>query len=138
MIYRCKKRWLALLFLSVQSVIAANVDETQFKYDAVYIGADIGVANLVDAQSTTYPTTGHHMSSTGIVGGGLVGVDFSVGRFFKIGLEGFGNANGLQASNLKKHPPYGEYRVRAKYNAGVRILPGYHLSNNTIGHVLLG
>lgn len=106
-------------------------------YTGFYLGADIGIADLIDSQSTMYPPLSHQLSATGIVGGGLVGYDYTVYDRFKIGLEGFMNANGLNISSTSIQNNVA-YHVSASYNAGVRILPGVELYPNIIGHALLG
>lgn len=45
-------------------------------YDGFYVAGDIGVANLIDKESTLYlpgQYDNHQFSSTGFVGGGMVG-----------------------------------------------------------------
>ncbi len=138
MINQFKKTALMTLLFGVQHVYAGTMGPIEPPYNGIYIGADIGVSNLIDSTNTSYPITAHHLSATGIVGGGLIGYDYSINNLFKVGIEGFGNANGLNASNLQSYAPISAYRVSAKYNTGVRLLPGYNFGHNTIGHVILG
>ncbi len=101
--------------------------------NGVYLGAAIGVADLIDSQSS--PPTTHQFSATGISGGGLVGYDSSWYGLVRLGLEGFINANGLKVS---ASTPNNAYTVTQSYATGVRLLPGYELTSGIVGHVLLG
>lgn len=110
-------------------------------YDGFYLGADIGVANLMDKESTPYQPgvyDRHQFGATGLVGGGMIGYDYSVNERFKLGLEGFINATALNLAAEQLYNPFPSYNVSMRYNTGVRVLPGYEFSPGTIGHVLLG
>ena len=104
----------------------------------IYLGADIGVADLIDSESTASPLSTHQLSAAGIVAGGLVGYDFTLYDELKLGVEGFINANDLNIATRQYFPTPLSYTVQARYNAGVRLLPGWALSPGTIGHLLLG
>lgn len=106
-----------------------------------YIGGDVGVANLLDKESTLYVPGSydtHQFSATGFVGGGMIGYDYDFNDRLKLGVEGFiqGTALNIAAKQLYGTQP--SYRVNMRYNTGVRVLPGYAFSPDTIGHVLLG
>jgi opacity protein-like surface antigen len=107
-------------------------------YNSVYLGVDIGIADLIDSESTVYPPTSHQLSAAGIVGGGLVGYDFTLYDNLKLGVEGFINANDLNIAARQYLPTPLSYTLQARYNAGVRLLPCWELSPGTIGHALLG
>ena len=104
----------------------------------IYLGADIGVADLIDSESTASPLSTHQLSAAGIVAGGLDGYDFTLYDELKLGVEGFINANDLNIATRQYFPTPLSYTVQARYNAGVRLLPGWALSPGTIGHLLLG
>jgi hypothetical protein len=109
-------------------------------YDGFYIAGDIGVANLVDKESTPYQINlydRHQFSATGIVGGGMVGYDYSPMDAIKLGVEGFINAVGLNVAAESQYTA-NSFNANMRYDAGVRLLPGYEFSPGTIGHILLG
>lgn len=124
--------------LFANTVFAGDMGEPLINNDGFYIGADMGVADLIDSQSTSGPATAHQMSGTGIVGGGVIGYDYSITELFTIGLEGFINANGLNASNSTLSSPISTYKINARYNGGMRLLPGYQITSNTTTHLLIG
>ncbi|HVT62247.1 MAG TPA: outer membrane beta-barrel protein [Legionellaceae bacterium] len=125
--------------LFAQGNFAGTMGNTSIDdYTGFYVGADIGLAGLVNSESSDYPYLSHQMSALGIVGGGLVGYDLSLFNRFKLGFEGFLNANGLNIADRAYYPPVSAYTVNASYNGGVRVLPGYELSSNIITHAILG
>ncbi len=110
-------------------------------YNGFYIGADVGVANLMDKESTPYLPgvyDRHQFSATGLVGGGLLGYDYSVNERIKLGIEGFINATALNSAAEQHYSSFSSYNVNMKYNTGARVLPGYEFSPGTVGHILLG
>ncbi|NBX84872.1 MAG: hypothetical protein EBQ95_04590 [Gammaproteobacteria bacterium] len=114
-----------------------------YDFKNFYIGGDIGIANLVDKESTGYPNIAyHHLGATGLVGGGLVGYDFSILERFNLGLEWFMNATALNDSAYQFYPkPNGvspTYNAHMQYNLGFRGLPGYAFNSTTIGYIVLG
>ena len=138
MIEKLKYTMLTLLISVMNCATSGTMGTDMTPYDAFYVGGDIGVSNLMDPTSTTDPLAAHHMSATGIIGGGLVGYDYSMTEQLTLGVEGFGNANGIHMSSLQLYPPQASYRVGAKYNAGLRVLPGYKFNSGAVAHVLLG
>lgn len=127
------------IFLSITNVaIGGTMGAISPFYDALYIGGDIGISNLINATSTNNPLAAHHMSATGIVGGGLLGYDYTIIDRIKLGIEGFGNANGLNVSSIQSYAPAASYQVNARYNVGVRILPGYQFNGGAVGYAVLG
>lgn len=107
-------------------------------YDGVYVGADIGVIDLIDKESTLNPSIAHSMSATGITGGLLAGYDYTIVDRIKLGFEGVVNANGVSASDLALYAPVSSYRINSSYDVGFRFLPGYEINPGTVGHILLG
>ena len=139
MLFNVNKNLVLALALSTQSVCAGTMGAESVPYDGLYVGGNIGISNIANSTSTTYPLAAHHMSSSGLIGGGLVGYDYSVNEKIKFGLEGFGNATGVNTSALQLYAPSASYRVGQGYNAGFRVLPGYQLpSGETVAHLLLG
>lgn len=110
-------------------------------YNGIYIGGDIGVANLNDKESTLYVPGSydkHQFSSTGFVGGGMLGYDYSVMDHLKLGVEGFINGTALNIAAEQKYGTQASFNANMRYNTGIRLLPGYEFSPDTVGHVLLG
>lgn len=96
-----KKMHLALLFLLTHSAYGGMMGMDYDPYDGIYVGLDIGVSVLNNAASTYFPSTSINLAHTGIVGGGLIGYDFSVGQRFKVGVEFLANATSLGASSRR-------------------------------------
>lgn len=129
------------VYLAALAVVSSSVYADG--YENFYLGGDIGISNLVNKQSTVDTVVDtHHMGATGLVGGGLVGYDFSVRERFKLGLEWFMNATALNASNYQYYPNENgvspDYNTHMKYNVGFRGLPGYAFTPNTVGYLVFG
>jgi opacity protein-like surface antigen len=107
-------------------------------YDGFYFGVSFGVSDLMLRESTTISDSVLNLSSTGVVGGGLVGYDYTLYNRFKLGLEGFVYGKGLNVSADRKYGTNPSYRAKSPYNAGFRILPGYELAPKTVGYALIG
>lgn len=110
-------------------------------YNGVYVGGDIGVSNLIDKESTLYSPglyDRHQFSATGFVGGGILGYDYSISDRIKLGIEGFINGTALNIAAEQKYSPWPSFKANMRYDAGIRLLPGYEFSPGTIGHILLG
>lgn len=107
--------------------------------DHFYVGGNMGIASLTDKESTDNPIRDvHYLSSTGFVGGGLFGYDFTLRDQVKLGLEGFINTTDLNLSANQNYSPVTSYTVNMRYNAGIRLLPGYEFTPGTVGHVIIG
>ncbi len=106
-------------------------------YDGFYIGADIGVSNLLDKESTLILPAQYRLGQVGLVGGGFIGYDFSLSDRIKFGVEGFGNANNLNLS-AQQYSLNSEFTVSTKYNAGIRVLPGIEFNPGSVFHVVVG
>lgn len=109
----------------------------------LYIGGNIGAANLSDKESTPQPSAAlHHLGANGLFGGGLIGYDFILNKSIKIGMEGFMNARALNSSSNQYYPnPNGispTYNARMKYDLGFRALPTYALNSKNSLFVALG
>ena len=116
-----------------------STQPTHSHYNNFYIGADIGAASLMDKESTNIPIRDiHNLSAAGIVGGGLIGYDFTLHDPWKLGLEGFMNATDLNLSTNQNYAPSASYKVNMHYNLGLRMLPGYEFTAGTVVHAILG
>jgi opacity protein-like surface antigen len=108
-------------------------------YDGFYLGANIGAASLIDKESTDNPATDlHYLSALGVVGGGILGYDFSPREKLKFGVEAFINATDLNIADDQNYSPASSYTVKMYYNFGFRLLPGYEFTPGTIWHLILG
>lgn len=131
-------------YLPIVSAGSMGNDGSNYSiYDGFYIGADIGGAGLINHINVTHPYTLTPPGNIGLVGGGLVGYDYTVYDRFKLGLEAFLNANGMQAEvsnypDYRYRPYFGTYHMHAKYNMGFRALPAFELTPGTQGHVIFG
>lgn len=133
-----KLSYFALIFFIELPAIAGTMSTTESTYNGLYVGGTIGLSNLVNPTNTSYPLAAHHMGATGIIGGGLIGYEYSLSPQTKISLEAFGNANGINTSSIQLYSPASSYRVSARYNAGVRVLPGYQFNPAAQGYIVLG
>ncbi|PJD93055.1 MAG: hypothetical protein CK424_03380 [Legionella sp.] len=139
MVFSSKKISAITVLLIANASFAGVMGEAEFDtYTGYYVGLDVGVSNLINSESTENPLQSHQLSATGIIGGGLVGYDFSLYNRFKIGFEGFMNANGLHIATRSFTPPSNSFTTSSQYNAGLRVLPGFEFSQDTVGHILLG
>lgn len=132
-----KGLFIALALLSA-SAFASGLD-TRRPYTHFYAGGTVGIASLADKESTNTPIHDiHYLGASGALGGLLVGYDVNPCNLWKVKLEGFINTTSLNLSDNQNYAPVTSYKVNMRYNAGVRILPGYELTPRTEGHLILG
>jgi len=103
-----------------------------------YLGGNVGIAGLLDKDSEVYFPATHHQSAAGVLGGGLLGFEYAWNEWFRLSIEGFGNAANLSAAATQNHGAHAQYTTTMSYDAGVRVLPGMMLTSNTQGYVILG
>ena len=132
-----KKIQFACLLLLTHTAFGGTMGPDYNAYDGVYVGVDVGVAVLNDAVSTNFPSTSIQLAHTGVVGGGLIGYDFSVGQRFKVGVEFLANAAGLSASS-RRFAENTSYSVGESYYLAPRVLPGFLFYDKVVGHLILG
>jgi hypothetical protein len=187
MILKCKKIILAVLLLNTSSVWAdiSNMQAEQ-DFDGFYVGGAVGLSNLTDKLEYVVNSGTEHLGNMGFVGGLYIGFDYNfslndlfftetqvyndpkMGKMgpvaspndFKIGIEGFGNANGGLGSTINHTSlpvivclPNGDLSTAtisydapsstsiesgSPYNAGLRILPAYQFQPGLFGHLILG
>jgi hypothetical protein len=117
-------------------------------YDGFYIGADVGGGALLASNSWTETVPGvvtqtnsGRRGYAGIVGGGLLGYDFTLYDHFKLGLEGFITADQLPITSYVSSSSVAYSYTsnnKLRYNWGVRAIPGYEFSEGTVAHIILG
>ncbi|MDF1757833.1 MAG: outer membrane beta-barrel protein [Legionellaceae bacterium] len=131
---------LTLLLLGSQVSIGGTMGKIELPkpYDGFYFGASFGISDLMLRESTPISDSVLNLSSTGAVGGGLVGYDYTLSNRFKLGLEGFVYGRGLNVSADRKYGHNPSYRAKSRYNAGFRLLPGYEIAKETVGYALIG
>lgn len=133
-----------LLILASSASFSGTMGTEQIKqtYDNFYVGADIGLSDLQDKTNHTVSPETHYLGGIGIVGGGLIGYDISMTPRLKMGIEGFGNAAGLNTSIQHYNQTTGiqdtSEKISSRYNAGVRVLPGYFFTPYNEGHLIIG
>lgn len=127
-------------FLFSHCVFAGESSQSScHHYDGFYLGANLGVSSLSDKESTNNPIHDvHYLGAAGIIGGGLLGYDFTLKEQWKLGLEGFINATDITLSDNQNYAPQTSYTVDMYYNTGLRLLPGYEFTPRTIGHLIIG
>jgi opacity protein-like surface antigen len=131
---------LSALFITGQAS-AGTMGPAPVNYNGFYVGGTVGLGDLnvkefANANGATKPET-HHLGGFGFVGGGLVGYDYSITDRIKFGVEGFFNGNTMNAKAIHNFNR-SIYRVKQRYNTGVRILPGYEFVPGANGHIILG
>lgn len=131
--------FITILFSS--SATAGNIHSVLLdnSYNSFYLGANIGIASLTDKETTYNPIRDlHFLSSSGIVGGVLLGHDFTLCNRFKLGAEGFINATNVNLDDNQNYAPISSYTVKMRYNLGFRVLPGYEVIPGMVWHTILG
>ncbi len=133
-----RKRIFIFLALFSSQTWAAVIDNT-FLCNHFYVGGMLGVAGLMDRESTNNPVRDvHYLSAAGAIGGALIGYDFQLQNQWKLGLEAFANATSINISDNQNYAPQVSYTVNMRYNFGVRVLPAYEFTPDTAGHLVLG
>lgn len=137
----CKGSDMKFIFRSWLTAGAILLSNSVFagSYGNFYAGANIGVASLIDKENTNNPISDRHdLSASGVLGGGLVGYNFTLQNHFKLGLEGFANYTDLNIADNQNYSPISSYTVNMRNNVGLRLLPGYEFTADTLGHIILG
>lgn len=144
MLLNFKTITLTLLLLSCGNGFAGAMGDDYMPptYNGLYVGGNIGIADLQDKNTHYISPEIHHLGGIGVIGGGIVGYDYSITEQFKLGIEGYGNATGLntgiQHFNQTTGVQDNSEQMNMRYNAGIRILPGYQYTTDTEGHLILG
>jgi hypothetical protein len=128
-----------LLILCASSLQAGTIggydDVMPSNTNGLYIAGNLGLQNLFDNESHTLYPEQHQLSALGIIGGGFIGYDYSLGRNTAVAFEFFSDATGTNTSI--SHPP-STYSMNQRYDIGLRLLPEYSMSDSTVAHVFLG
>lgn len=135
------KTYLVMGLMCCTPALAGTMGEIQSSASGFYIGGGIGIANLIDRESTPYAANfydRHDFSSTGFLGGGLLGYDINFGQNLLLGLEGFINGSSLNVAAEQQYGTLPSYNASMQYNMGLRLLPAYEFSPGNSGHILLG
>ncbi len=186
MILNYKKIILAVLFLNASGVWAdiSNMQADQ-DFDGFYVGGAVGLSDVTDKLQYVVNSGTENLGAMGFVGGLYLGFDYNfslndlfftetqvyndpkMGKMgevyspneFKIGIEGFGNANGgvgttinhtslpvivctptgnTTASISYDAPSSTSITSSTPYNAGLRLLPAYQFQPGIFGHLIIG
>lgn len=124
-----------IYFFCVSSVFAGQMETSLINKNGFYIGADIGVADLMNKESHSVMPESHQLSDIGAVGGIFIGYDYGFNHYLRGALEGFVDATGL---NTSIQHASNTYKMKQYYNIGIRVLPEYVFTPFTVGHVILG
>jgi outer membrane immunogenic protein len=116
-----------------------------FLKDGFYVGVqggyDIyGVHEQISLPIGTALAGNTNSRSAGWVGGLFLGYGRVVWNNFYIGTEFFGNYNGASTNYSLNSATLGSYasKFTTKSSYGISILPGYKITNETLGYVRLG
>lgn len=132
-----KKLQLAVLLWLPQIAFCGLMGASYNPYDGLYVGADIGVINTHNTLSTNFPSASLDLAATGIVGGALIGYDFSVVERFKVGIEFLANAAGVNAAS-RRYSDNTSFSTQQSYYLAPRVLPGFLFYDKVVGHVIIG
>lgn len=105
------------------------------RLSGLYVGADVGLANLMNHASHTSNPLSYQLGSTGIVGGGMIGYNYPLLSELSLAVEGFIDGTGL---NTNVGRSVYSYQTHQRYNAGVRFLPKYLFTPSTAFHWSFG
>ena len=139
-----KKTTILTLALFCQNVFSGDMGSSQLTtfMPGWYVGGALGVSDLQDRTSHSVETELHHLGGIGIVGGGVLGYEFNIYEHLKLGVEGFGNAAGLNTAikhyDLTTGIQDNSEEFKNRYNAGIRILPGYQFNPHSDAHLIFG
>lgn len=137
-----KSHWIGCLMLMSHLAFAGSMSSSiepattsRLLENNFYVGGDIGVANLQNNESHVVNPESHQLGAVSIVGGGFVGYDYAISERALLGIEGFIDANALHMSIA--HNNF-SYKMDSTYNGGIRLLPSYALTPNTLSHLIVG
>ncbi|MCD6047283.1 MAG: hypothetical protein K0S08_930 [Gammaproteobacteria bacterium] len=110
--------------------------------DGFYVGAGIGgtgfhdkVDNTLTVDGVTETSSSDH-GNLGVLGGLLAGYTWNFANQFNLGVEGFANATSAKISHTSMDGD--TTNVKARYNYGVRLVPGYQVTPDTDVHAIVG
>ena len=116
-----------------------------------YVGAGIGATNCADTQLITAPSapssapTTHDYSGIGLLGSWFAGYNIDLPKRFNLGLELFFNesndrfgVNDISINPATAGQPITSMKISQKYAYGIRMLPGYKITPDIDGHLILG
>lgn len=110
-------------------------------HNGFYVAADIGAAGIVDKEVHSFNYETHQFGALGLIGGGFIGYRHCLSELTGLGLEFFADATDLNARILHNAQTTSQifvYRQKQRYDIGLRLLPEYHFTPTTSGHVILG
>ncbi len=119
----------------LQAGTVGDYDAMPTNTNGLYLAGNVGIENLFDSESHTLYPEHHQLGALGVIGGGFIGYDYSLGRQTTIALELFADATGVNTSI--SHSPK-TYAMNQRYDIGVRILPEYSINDSTVVHIMLG
>jgi len=132
------------------AVLLTAVSQSAFA-NSLYAGIGVGVSDFADSQLITAPTapeaapTSHDYSGLGLLSSVITGYRFDLTKRFNLGLEAFltGSNNQIGVDDISidsanSGQPITAMKVSQRYTYGVRILPGYEIVPNVVGHAIVG
>lgn len=115
-----------------------------------YTGIGAGASSFNNTIATSDNQESYDFGSIGVIGSLFAGYNFSLAHKLNLGLEAFGNT--MSASVTADHvnnnvtindntlgiATNSELKISSRYAYGLRILPGYEITSDTICHIILG
>ncbi len=130
---------IAIYFFALSNIAFAlakgEMASSLITQNGFYVGGDMGAADFMDKESHSVNPESHQLGAVGAVGGGVIGYDYGINNNYRVAIEGFIDANNLNA-NIKHAPS--TYKMSQQYNIGVRLLPEYVFTPYTVGHFIVG
>lgn len=101
----------------------------------IYLGVGLGVQSL-KAENSSAGSGQDDAGSHGLLGGIFAGYNHHFSHRFNLGGEAFFNLTNTNASLYGSYSP--ALHLKDRYEYGLRLLPGYQLTQNTFFHLILG
>jgi opacity protein-like surface antigen len=105
--------------------------------DGFYVGAGVGGTGFHNQSNIDNGVVKSDTGNLGVIGGVLAGYNWNFANQFNLGVEGFANA-----TSAKTTANYLDSTVtvtqKARYNYGVRLVPGYQVTPDTDVHAIVG
>jgi len=119
--------------------------------DGFYAGIGAGASSFNNILSTAnnaiasnvISNSSGDMGSTGVIGSLFAGYNFSFANKCNLGLEAFSNIMSTSTThNMNTTSAIAiitqDLKISSRYTYGLRILPGYEITPDTTGHIILG
>lgn len=101
-----------------------------------YVGGGVGANNLFD-RVTVSENGNLNSGNTGFIGGIFAGYDWQLPYCYDLALEVFGDSTTARIKDYQTSNQ-ASLELKYRYNYGLRVLPGYRVSPNSVVYLVLG